>query len=80
MASEDEDLFSNDGNFLERFKKLEEERKRKEEETNAEKTHSPPGTIIPTRRKNMKPHPLGNKKSKGALRLFLVHQSSLYYE
>ncbi|XP_019852291.1 PREDICTED: SURP and G-patch domain-containing protein 1-like [Amphimedon queenslandica] len=58
------ELFSNDGNFLERFKKLEEEKKKKEEEKEKKKLTAPPGPTIPGRRKNMKLHPPGTKKSK----------------
>ena len=61
------ELFSNDGNFLERFKKLEEEKKKRdEEEKEKKKLAAPPGPTIPGRRKGMKLHPPGTKKSKGA--------------
>lgn len=75
MADEEEEkdeLFSNDGNFLERFKRLEEERKKKEEEEKEEKKPAP-GPIIPGRRKNMKIHPPGSKKAKGAPTTFPIN-------
>ena len=80
MAAEDEDLFSNDGNFLERFMKMEEEKKKKEEQSNISKKLPPLGPTIPMRRKNMKPHPFGTKKPKDAFGPLLIHQTSLYYE
>lgn len=86
MADESEEkkdeLFSNDGNFLERFKKLEEEKKKKEEEEKEKKKlTAPPGPTISGRRKNMKLHPPGTKKSKGATTTFPNNKNhTLQYE
>lgn len=73
--SDEESLFANDGNFLERFKKIQDEQKKKEEQEKELPKPENKGPTLPLRRKQIRPQPFASKKPKGAKIQFGYRQS-----
>jgi splicing factor 4 len=77
-SEEDEGLFANDGNFLERFKRIQEEQKKQKKEEEKKKSLEPKmiksskEPTIPMRRR---PHPLAKKRTKGACPPILIYSN-----